>query len=440
MSADSIFAPGFVERPFWWDAAPPTQRATDIPAQAEVAIVGGGIAGLSTALELARNGVKAVVLDREAIGWGASSRNGGALAGAAGLGKANPKLKQQVDPAILDAMFEEAEQSFDDFEQLIEREGLDCQYRRSGRFVGAHAAGAMAALASRAEMLNKEGGGARLLSKAEVGEELATTRYAGGLVVPRAGSLHPGKYVQELARVAAAAGASLHGGVEMQSYAREGSGFRVRTSAGDITAGALMVATNGYTGTVTPWQRRRLVPVASYMIATEVLGAERVRRLLPHLRVYGDTKKVLYYFRPSPDGERILFGGRASFVQTDVRQAGTRLHRFLVQLLPDLEGTRITHAWKGNVAFAFDYLPHVGQQDGVHYALACNGSGVVTMTHLGRQAARQIVGRGNQASAFSKLPFPTMPGYSGNPWFMPLVGSFYRLRDRLDGWREPGWP
>jgi glycine/D-amino acid oxidase-like deaminating enzyme len=441
METVSVFAPDFIDRPFWWDAAPPTLRASDIPAQADVVIIGGGIAGLSTALELARNGIKPVVLDREAIGWGASSRNGGALAGAAGLGRANPKLQQQVDPAILTAMVEEAEQSFDGFEQLIEREALDCNYRRTGRFIGAHAPSAMETLRKRADMINNKGGEpARLLAKAEVPEELATSLYAGGLVVPRAGSLHPGKYVQELARVASAAGATLFGGVSVEGFERTAGEFHVRTSAGPIRAAALMCATNGYTGPITPWQRRRLVPVASYMIATEILGAERVKSVLPKLRVYGDTKKVLYYFRPSPDGERILFGGRASFVDDDVKRAGARLHRFLLQLIPSLAGTRITHAWKGNVAFAFDYLPHVGQNDGVHYALACNGSGVVTMTHLGREAARQIIGKGNRPSAFSMLPFPTMPTYTGNPWFMPIVGAAYRLRDRLDGWREPGWP
>jgi glycine/D-amino acid oxidase-like deaminating enzyme len=439
MPDNAVFAPSFVERPFWWEAAPPNLRATEIPDRADVVIIGGGIAGLSTARELARNGVAAVVLDREAIGWGASSRNGGALAGAAGLGRANPKLQQQVDPGLLDAMVDEAEQAFDEFEQLIEGEGLACDYRRTGRFIGAHAPKALDTLRRRAELLNKAGEQARLLARDEVHEELATDRYAGGLVVPRAGSLHPGKYVQELARTAAASGASLHGGVEVQGYARDGAGFRVRTGAGEITAGSLMVATNGYTGPVTPWHQRRLVPVASYMIATEALGADRVRQMMPKLRVYGDTKKVLYYFRPSPDGESILFGGRASFVDADVRRAGARLHRFLVHLIPSLEGTRITHAWKGNVAFAFDYLPHLGQNEGVHYALACNGGGVVLMTHLGRRAAQQIIGRENQPSAFSRLPFPTMRGYGGNPWFMPVVGGLYRLRDRLDGWREPGW-
>jgi glycine/D-amino acid oxidase-like deaminating enzyme len=334
---DEIFAPGFVERPFWWEDAPPRLRSTAIPDRSDVVVIGGGIAGLSTALELARNGVGAVVLDREPIGWGASSRNGGALAGAAGLGRANPKLQQQVDPAVLGSMVEEAEIAFDDFEQLIEREGLDCEYRRTGRFIGAHAPKALDALRRRAEMLSQAGEQVRLLAKDEVHEEVATDRYAGGLVLDRAGSIHPGKYVQELARVAAEAGAALHGGVDVLGYERTGAGFRVQTSAGEIAAASIMVATNGYTGAVTPWHRRRLIPVASYMIATEALGADRVRQVLPKLRVYGDTKKVLYYFRPSPDGERILFGGRASFVQSEIRPAAARLQRFLTHLIPSLE-------------------------------------------------------------------------------------------------------
>jgi glycine/D-amino acid oxidase-like deaminating enzyme len=120
-----------------------------------------------------------------------------------------------------------------------------------------------------------------------------------------------------------------------------------------------------------------------------------------------------------------------------VRLGAAWLHSHLTNLLPQLAGVRITHGWKGNVAFAFDMLPHVGEHDGVHYALGCNGSGVVTMTHLGRVAAGRILGRDNRASAFARLPFPTVPFYGGTPWFMPAVTAWYRLRDRMDGWRVP---
>jgi len=444
MSSPDILAPGFVERPYWWEIAPPTEAGEDaapLPETADVVVIGGGIAGLSTAIELGRGGVAALVLDRERIGWGASSRNGGALSGAGSMGRAKSNVADGLDPALLAEMVEEAEASFEDFEAQLGREGIDCFYRRCGRFVGAHAPKAMETLKRRAEMMNRSGQDTvTVLGKDRVREELATDLYHGGLLIERAGSLHPGLYTQGLARAAAARGAVLRSGVTVQGLSRDGVAHLVHTSRGTVRAKQVMVATNGYTGTVTPWHRRRVIPVASYMIATEPVGEDRVRAQMPKLRVYGDTKKVLYYFRPSPDFTRILFGGRASFVQNDTARAARRLHRFLVGLLPEMAGVRITHGWTGNVAFAFDFMPHVGQQDGIHYALACNGSGVVTMTHLGRCAAWQILGTANRPSAFARLPFPTVPGYSGNPWFMPVVGASYQFKDWRDGWRPERRP
>jgi glycine/D-amino acid oxidase-like deaminating enzyme len=437
MTDHAIFARGFATTPFWWEAAPPPAPARiALPDQVEALVIGGGIAGLSCALELGRGGMRALVLDREAIGWGASSRNGGALSGAGSLGRAKSDVGKGLDPALLAAMVDEAEASFEALEALIAREAIDCDWRRCGRFVAAHTEAAMATLAKRAALLNAAGpGAAELLPKARLAEELGTARYHGGLVIARAGGLHPARYTLGLAAAAARAGAMLAGGVEVRGLAREGAGFLVATSAGVVRARQVMVATNGYTGPATPWHRRRVIPVASYMIATEELGAERVRALLPKLRVYGDTKKILYYFRPSPDLGRILFGGRATLSDTDPRIGARWLHRQLLHLFPQLAGTRITHGWKGNVAFAFDMLPHVGVQEGVHHALGCNGSGITTMTHLGGVAARMMLGGDNRASAFARMPLPTMPGYTGTPWFMPLVTGWYRLKDRRDGWR-----
>jgi glycine/D-amino acid oxidase-like deaminating enzyme len=433
----AIFAPGFATTPYWWEAAaPPQPDGAALPDAAEVLVIGGGIAGLSCALELGRAGVKALVLDRAAIGWGASSRNGGALSGAGSLGRAKSDVTKGIEASLLAEMVEEAEASFDALGALIAREGIDCAWRRCGRFVAAHTEGAMATLAKRAELLNYAGpGSAELLPRARLTEELGTEHYHGGLIIARAGGLHPARYTQGLASAAMRHGATLAGGVEVRGLARDGAGFVVATSAGPVRARRVMVATNGYTGAATPWHRRRVIPVASYMIATEKLGSERVRALLPKARVYGDTKKILYYFRPSPDGERILFGGRATLSDTDPRIGARWLHRQLLHLFPQLSGTRITHGWKGNVAFAFDMLPHVGVQDGVHFALCCNGSGITTMTHLGGVAARMMLGGDNKPSAFARLPLTTLPFYTGSPWFMPLVTGWYRLKDRRDGWR-----
>jgi glycine/D-amino acid oxidase-like deaminating enzyme len=213
---------------------------------------------------------------------------------------------------------------------------------------------------------------------------------------------------------------------------RVGAGWRVATARGVVTAGDVVIATNGYTGDVTPDLKRRVVPVASHIIATEPLPPDLAASLLPTGRSISDTRRVLTYFRMSPDGTRMIFGGRARFTQVDPTVSAPILHRFMCDRFPQLAGSRVTHAWTGNVAFTLDHLPHVGQMDGLHFALGCNGSGVAMMTWLGHQTARKLMGGANHPSAFERLPLPSHPFYSGNPWFLPAIGAWYRFRDTLD--------
>ena len=199
-----------------------------------------------------------------------------------------------------------------------------------------------------------------------------------------------------------------------------------------LQADEVVIATNGYTGDVTPELKRRVVPLASHIIATEELPPDLAASLIPKQRTLSDTRRVLCYYRMSPDGKRIIFGGRARFTAVTPLQSAPILHRFMTDRFPQLRGTRITHAWNGNVAFTLDALPHMGRQGGMHYLLGCNGSGVAMMTYLGWQTARKIAGVANQASAFDTEEFPTHPLYSGNPWFLPAIGGWYRFRDELD--------
>ena len=205
------------------------------------------------------------------------------------------------------------------------------------------------------------------------------------------------------------------------------------TNKGAIEAREVVIATNGYTGDVTPNLKRRLVPVASHIIATEELPEDLAKSLIPKGRTISDSKRVLCYYRLSPDGKRVIFGGRARFTQVPPEVSAPVLHRYMTDRWPQLKGYKVTHAWTGNVAFAFDYLPHMGQDNGMHYAMACNGSGVAMMTYLGHQTGRKIVtGSKGPVNAFDGREFPTVPLYGGNPWFLPLVGTWYRTRDWLD--------
>ncbi len=213
---------------------------------------------------------------------------------------------------------------------------------------------------------------------------------------------------------------------------REGTAWRVETARGALLADEVVIATNGYTGALTPALQRRVVPIASHIVATEELPEDLARSLIPKGRTLSDTRRVLCYYRMSPDGRRMVFGGRARFTQVDAQTSAPVLYRYMTQRFPQLRGFRLTHAWTGNTAFTLDALPHMGESDGLHYCLGCNGSGIAMMTYLGWQTARKIAHAANYACAYDTADFPGHPLYTGNPWFLPALGAWYRLRDRLD--------
>jgi glycine/D-amino acid oxidase-like deaminating enzyme len=431
--SDRIFAPGFQARPYWWEAAEPPTRTNELPERSRVAIVGGGYTGLSAALTLRRLGHEVTVLDAERIGWGASSRNGGMVSG--GLKVARGPLTQNFGEERAAEIARACGASFPFIEELIAREQLDCDYVRSGRFVGAYTPKHLVTLAgNRARIEEISGDEARMIGKEGVRDFVATDHYYGGMFAAGTGSLHPGKYARSLAAAAERAGAHLVDQVRVTETVREAGGFRLVTTRGEMRADAVLMATNGYSrGGPMPWLTRRLMPIGSYIIATEELGEERIEKIFPKRRMISDTKRVLNYYRPSPDGKRILWGGRASFGPTTPDEAAPTLHAMMVEVLPEMKDVRITHAWTGNVAFTFDYLPHLGVEEGVHYAAGCQGSGVAMASWMGHNAALKIAGAANAGFALDSLHFPTRALYDGNPdWFLPLVGGWYRLRDRVD--------
>ncbi|NKC31280.1 NAD(P)/FAD-dependent oxidoreductase [Falsiroseomonas selenitidurans] len=430
-----LFAPGFKARPWWWEAAEPTARDNGLPDHTAVAIVGGGYAGLSAALTLRRLGHQVTVLDAERIGWGASSRNGGMVSG--GLKVASTGLAATYGAEGARRITEAAAASFPFIEETIAREGIDCDYVRCGRYLGAWSRGHYRALEGRAAWIAEVTGlPAEMVPPARQRDYLGSDHYHGGMAAAATGSLHPGKYARGLAAAAEAAGAHLVDGVRVAGVKQEGSLFRLATDRGEVRADAVLVATNGYSkdprGTAMPWLARRLIPLNSYIIATEELPAETIDRLFPGRRMISDSKRVLNYFRPSPDGKRVLWGGRASFRAATAEQSAPTLHGYMTATFPELAKTRITHAWTGNVAFTFDHLPHIGVQDGLHFAAGCQGSGVAMATWLGHNVALKLAGAANERFALDGLHFPTKPTYTGTPWFLPLIGGWYRLRDHID--------
>jgi glycine/D-amino acid oxidase-like deaminating enzyme len=434
VNSRDIFHPEFKTSPYWWEAyRPVVGDPVTVPRRARVAIVGGGYAGLSAALELSKHDVDSVVFERGALGEGASTRNGGAVSGGVNVGKGFSGKTAEVNTARAAAMLSDAYDAFALVERLIEEERIDCFWQKRGRFQGAWTPAHFAYQQSRLASLNDSAqSGAYMVPRDRQREEIASDYYYGGMVVERSASIHPALYYKGLLDACRRRGIAVCADATVESVERSGAGWRVTTSRGATEVGDVIIATNGYTGALTPRLRRRVVPIASHIIATEELPDDLARSLVPNGRTLSDTKRVLCYYRMSPDGKRMVFGGRARFTQADPLLCARVLYGYMTERFPQLVGTRITHGWTGNTAFTLDALPHMGEDEGLHYALGCNGSGIAMMTYLGYQTARKIARAANYACAFDSPVFPDHALYNGNPWFLPLVGSYYRRRDRLD--------
>jgi glycine/D-amino acid oxidase-like deaminating enzyme len=427
--SDGILAPDFKPMPYWWEGRD-DGRATPgaPPARADVVVIGSGFTGISAALTLARAGRDVVVLEADQPGFGCSTRNGGHLGPA--IRNSYQSLAARYGKERAYAMKKEGHDAYRFTTDLIAAEGIECGFQRRGHFVGAHTPRSIDRLRALVESEPPELEEMRLIPPEAVRAEVGTDAFHGGLVYPNCGALDPMRYWAGLRDRALAAGARLYG--RQPALAIEGGPGRlqVRLGGGAIAARDVIVATNGYTGPATPWWRRRIIPIGSYIIATERLDPALMARLCPKGYAMNETRKVVYYYRPSPDGTRILFGGRVAISETDPRISAPRLHAAMVRVFPELRSAKVTHSWMGFVAFTFDSLPHIGVQDGVHYAMGYCGNGVPLSTHFGFRLAHMILGNPEGRSVFQDQTFQTRPLYAGKPWFLAPSILYYKFKDR----------
>jgi len=427
----TVFLPDCRETPYWWDdAEAPNLPAADLPARADVVVVGSGYTGLNAALVTAKGGRDTLVLDAERAGWGCSSRNGGHIS--TSIKPTTEELAARFGLDRARAIRAEGTRALDWIEELVRSEGIDCEFRRNGRFHAAHTPDAYEELAHKIDTLGREGIEAHMVPRAEQHSELGTDAYYGGVVYPRHAALHPAKYHAGLLRRVLEAGARVAERCPALTVERTGDGFEVTTPKGRVEARNVIVATNGYTGPLVPWLRRRTIPIGSYIIATEPLAPDVMDRLFPTDRTTSDSCRVVYYYRASPDRTRVLFGGRVSSGETDPRVSGPRLHAAMTRIFPELASARVSHSWMGTVAYTFDTLAHCGVQEGVHYATGYCGSGVAMASYLGMRTGQRVLGLAEGRTAFDGLPFPTRPLYTGTPWFLPAVVAWYAWRDRTE--------
>jgi glycine/D-amino acid oxidase-like deaminating enzyme len=411
---------------------PPTQP---LPETADVAVIGAGYTGLSAALALAKGGAKVVVLESETIGWGASSRNGGMVLTGMKLGV--NKLISMYGRELTRRMYAVSLETIAAVERIVKEENIACDFARTGHLEVACKQAHFDDYARQVEVIAREfNHQLRVVPRGDLRSEIGSGIYYGGMVDEISVGVNPARYVAGLGTAAIRAGAQIAERTKLQDVRREArsgaSGFRLQTSRGVFWARNVFVGTSGYTGGATPALQKKIIPIGSYIITTQVLPEALARELSPRNRQIYDSKNYLFYYRLTPDN-RMLFGGRAAFFpetgQT-IRKSAEILRRGMIEVYPQLRDAIVEYVWGGTLDFCFDIMPHAGQIDGMYFAVGYAGHGVAMATWQGQKMAEWIAD-GKTDNPFTEIKFPGAPLglYNGNPWFLPFAGAYYKVLD-----------
>lgn len=416
-------APG---RPYWWDGIDWAQPEGALPQRCDLLIIGAGYTGLSAALAAHDCGASVAVVDAGDPGKGASTRNGGMFGAHPRLGWGT--LERQFGADVADSLFDEASTALDWAKDMIEREGIACDLQQTGRIQLAWTAKHFENQKALARTLaDKSRVRAHIVLRSGLRQEIATERYFGGLVFDEHCGIHPAKFHQGLMRAVMARGIAVIPHCPVRALERTGATFAATTPQGIIKADKVLLATNGYTARPFQWHARRVFALPSYLIATEPLAANLIGHLAPGRRMMVETRARHSYFRISPDGTRILYGGRASMVNVDPQTAARRLHATMCDVWPELKGTRISHSWSGNTGYSFTHMPHVGADRGLYHTMGYSGSGTVMAPYLGAKAAYLAMGDSRGATGYSRTALTRHWMHPGTtPHFLQAANLWYR--------------
>lgn len=393
---------------------------------ADVAVIGAGGTGLSAAIALAEGGASVVVLDAEAPGFGGSGRNGGQVI---------PGLK--YDPDELDRMFGEETTAFvggaaDATFALIERLGIACAARQGGWIQGSVKRDHLPALERRMAQWRKRGAPVEMLDAAAMSRLTGAAGYVGGWLDNRAGVLHPLDYATGLARAAIGLGVRVHGKSRATRLTRDGGRWSVETASGArVSAGQVVIGTNGYTDRLWPRLKATVVPASSFQVATAPIPEALRAGLISEGMAVSDTRRIANYLRLGPGG-RMMIGGRGNFTDAPADRDYRRIEAALRAFFPQLAEVPVEFRWTGRIAMTEDHLPHLHTPaPGVTVALGYNGRGVALSTALGAAIGAHLLDPAKplplKASRIKALPVHDL-----HPVYATMVIWYYRLRDALE--------
>lgn len=416
-------APG---HPYWWDGAATPDLPGTPPERVDILIIGAGYTGLSAAIAAHDGGASVAVVDAGQPGQGASSRNGGMFGAHPRLGW--DALAARYGADVADGLFAEAGPALRFARGLIADEGIDCDLQETGRIQLAWAASHFETQKRLADHVRaKSDVRIEVVGRDALSREIATERYFGGILFPEHCAIDPKKFHDGLLAAVLRRSVPVVADAEVTGLDRLPGGFRARTRRGEIRAGKVILATGGYTTPAFRWHQARVFPVPSYIIATEELPANLIGHLAPGRRMMVETRARHSYFRVSPDGRRILFGGRASIRGIDMATAARRQQATMAEVWPELADVRLSHVWTGNTGYSFGHMPSVGEDRGLHYAMGFSGSGTVLAPYLGAKAAFRALGDRQGETAYARTALkPSWLHPFTRPHFLYAADLWYR--------------
>jgi glycine/D-amino acid oxidase-like deaminating enzyme len=427
-----VLSATFKTEPYWTDGLQPfVAPAAPSGGSIDVAVIGGGLAGLSAALTLARHGCRVTVFEAGRIGDGAAARSAGALGHVPKAGLA--ELTDLYGRSTALAVYREARQARNYVEALIREHHIECGLRIGARFIAAHSPRAFARQRDNLESLRTTWGEVELVPRDEQRREIGSDAFYGGLKLPNSATLQPALFQRGLAQSAVNAGATLLQGSRVLEVRREAGVFRIVTRDGSHRAEHVILATNADTGTGPARFRalaRRLIAIPAYGLSTEEVGDELMRRVLPIGGPVSDTYKIVHYIAPNETGRRFIISGRAGRADGGLAHKAERLFGYFAERFPDLAGVKVSHCWTGRFAITGDWVPHIGVEDGIHYVLGCCGTGIPMATYLGHRVAEKILRHEESESAFER-PLPALRFHGARTLLLPLAVRAYSIRDRL---------
>ena len=420
----------------WAAQTPPREPAAALRGEhdVETVVVGGGFSGLSTAWHLARRGRRVRLLEARAIGWGASGRNNGQVI---------PTLAA-IEPDALVARFGEAGErlarlvgdSAETLFRLLDEAGIDCEQEQSGWFQPAHSPGRVRLSERRVTAWRRFGSPAELLDRRDTRDLLGSDGWFGGMLNPTGGHVNPLALARGLAAAAERLGVVVHEGSPVSGYAREGKRWRVRTAGGALRCEALVLATNAYTDEAVPDLAPRLarsvVPVLSWQMATEPLGDNLRRTILPGRQAVSDTRADLRFFRYDAR-HRLVTGGAVLGRHRAAERVSENVAGRLADAFPALAGSRFTHVWSGRIGITRDRYPHVHRLGPDLYAwTGCNGRGVALSVALGGELAAAVDGVPLETLALPLTEPAPIPLHALTRRVAPAMLAWYRRADRVE--------